>query len=333
MSYNISILIFAKLDWLTSSKRNHLISKKKEVIDFKRAFIYVHWSPELRPTKGEIHLLKLTKQLGLENIIILNLDSKHKLEDAFAHWDGLYTELIARKNIGRDLAGYRTALEFINVKRIEQIFFFNNSIYWLPSQLNSFMKSFISNDLDIISATVSHQPIRHMQSFALAARGKGVLDLAQAISKVRNTKSKRGTISFGEIKISKDLCKLGCFRWEGLIKYGDLIEEALTNTNLISQPRSNVILDIEARLNSIRYAVTNGLPLNPTHHLWFELYKLGFPGIKKDLIAKNPSRIPDLVMIKQLINPTDSSDLEYEKMGFLTNPKSIMDKVRRYFGF
>ena len=326
------ILLVAKIDWLFSSKRNQILYRAKNFESFSKVFVYVHWSLDLKPTIGEIELLKVTKKNGLQNLIVLNSDSKHGVEEYVKHWDDLCDEIVVRKNIGRDLAGYRAALEIIEKAEIKEIYFFNNSIMWLPEKLNSFLINFIDYKSKVYSATDSFQPVHHMQSFALAAKDEGVSELFEVMTKIRNTKTKRATIAFGEIKLSRDLSKKQGNKPDAFFKYSRLMVKAATETALKSQPRETVFPEIDARLNLLRAAATNGQPLNPTHHLWFELYTSGFPGIKRDLLKKNPSRIPDLLLLGPSVAESDAKLIAIEQQGFWFSPKSFTDKARRKIG-
>ena len=330
----MSMVIFlAKLDWLTSRKNDAIISGNNVNLNLVNVLIYVHWSKDLKPTSGEIELLKQSANAGLQNILVLNLDSKSISEQSLDEWQGLYSEIILRKNVGRDLAAYRSATRILEISKVQSIYFFNNSVFWLPSKMKIFFQHFISWDEEIFSATVSYQPVKHMQSFALGAKGKGVQIILDEIKKIRNTRSKRATISFGEIRLSRNLTKAKIKYSNGYFQYSDLIKEALNKTNLLSQSKSAINPATEERLNMIRGAVSNGKPLNPTHHTWLELYNLGFPGLKKDLLGKNKSRIPDLVNYEQYLENVDTKVLDMETVGFLTFPKTPVDRLRRKLGF
>jgi len=329
---NIFLILVAKLDWLTSNQKNAIFLQKFANIEFTDVFVYVHWSKDFRPTIGEAELLKQTLDAGLQNLVVLNVDSLPAGEQSLIQWEGLYTGIILRKNLGRDLAAYRVAASALNRSKVRKIFFFNNSVLWLPSKMKSFVKNFIKWDEEIYSATVSYHPIKHMQSFGMAAQNAGVSVLLREIDKIRNTRSKRATITFGEINISRNLSKSGIKFSNGYIQYSDLIQEALNRTNLLSQPTNVVNPAIEARLTMIRGAIANGTPLNPTHHTWLELYNLGFPGLKKDLAGKNKSRIPDLVTYTQYFDNIDSNSINMETLGFLTYPKTLVDRIRRKVG-
>lgn len=326
------IIGLAKFDWLTASKHDAIISKKIKDNELLDVFIYVHWSKELKPSPGEVELLTQASNAGLQNLLVLNADSILKANQAVPEWDGLCSGVIIRKNIGRDLAGYRAAIRILDESKVKRVFFFNNSIIWLPSRMKNFIEKFISINEDIYSATVSYQPTKHMQSFAMAAKNQGIPIFLDQMNQIRNTRSKRATISFGEIGISRNLTKLGVNFSSGLFSYSGLIMEALNRTNFLSQPTRIINRGIEARLEIIRGAVANGTPLNPTHHTWFELYTLGFPGLKKDLFTKNKSRIPDLVVLEEYFDELDKSMIDFEKIGFITFSKSWVERIRRKIG-
>jgi hypothetical protein len=330
--FRIGQISLAWLDWLTANKRDAIHERHSKETDLTDVFVYVHWSRDSRPTRGEVELLNQTKAFGLQNVVVLNLDNFNEANNSISGWDELSSSLILRKNIGRDLGGYRAAISVLEPGKIRRILFFNNSVIWLPMKMKMFIEEFASIDKQLYSATVSYQPVKHMQSFALAAKNQGVQILIDEIKKIRNTRSKRATIAFGEIRISRNLTKKGIGFSNGFFQYSDLIKRALTVTILTSQPRLVVDPLINERLAKLQYAVANGIPLNPTHHTWLELYELGFPGVKRDLFSKNKSRIPDLILVDQKIDELDAKCIEIETIGFLVSPKSITDILRRKLG-
>lgn len=323
------MILWSGLDWITSTKADSILSKSSPTSELTDVFVYVHWSPDMKPTLGEIELLTQTSKNGLQNIVVLNVDFPEAANKYLTNWQGLYTQIILRKNLGRDLAAYRASLPSLNGDSLKRVYFFNNSVLWLPAKMDEFLKTLTSAREDLYSATVSYQPARHMQTFALGAQYNGVKVLLREISKVRNTRLKRSTISYGEIRISKNLSRRKIRFSNGLFQYSGLVERALTKTALISQPSNIVHPAIDTRLNQIRIAVANGTPLNPTHHTWLELYLAGFPGVKKDLFSKNKSRIPDLYTYKQYFEEVDSNLIDMESIGFITSPKSLTDRLRR----
>ena len=330
--WRIFVISISTFDWLTSSRRDGVHSHKISSNKVDELFVYVHWSHDLIPTAGEIELLQQTKKLGINILIVFNVDNFEKAQVGLLNWDGLYDSFIVRKNNGRDLAAYRVAAKLIDSSKLKSIYFFNNSILWLPVKIKSFIEKFTDVDEKIYSATVSYHPIKHMQSFAIAAKGEGIPRLLYEITKLRNTRLKITTVTFGEIRISKKLTKHGVQFSNGLYQYSHLIKQALNKTVLLSQPAKIVNPSIEFRLDSIRSAIANGIPLNPTHHTWLELYNLGFPGLKKDLVSKNKSRIPDLVVYERYLHKKDADTLNMENLGFLTYPKTSTDKIRRKMG-
>jgi hypothetical protein len=69
----------------------------------------------------------------------------------------------------------------------------------------------------------------------------------------------------------------------------------------------------ESRNNEIPYVVIKrllrnrsflhaGIPQNPSHDYWLEMFESGFPGIKVDLVRNNPSDILDYeILISKLL--------------------------------
>jgi hypothetical protein len=72
-----------------------------------------------------------------------------------------------------------------------------------------------------------------------------------------------------------------------------------------------------------------GLPVNPSHSFWLEMLESGFPGIKIDLIRKNPSNIPDYLEIIKFLNDSGFSFKETNSLIYSNVNRSIALRVRQ----
>ena len=134
--------------------------------------------------------------------------------------------------------------------------------------------------------TDSYQPFFHFQSYFMCLKGKtAILQGKNWLETIRNWKCKTAAIEFGELRNAKFFKDSA----HALYPYSELIKLVELHHQ---KPELNKFT--KERLDFCLKNVLDGIPLNPTHHYYFELLQLGFPGIKRDLVKHNPSGIPDL---------------------------------------
>lgn len=278
-----------------------------------KLLIYAMWSSDGLPSKPDELLLKSFKNQGFDIVVAINADreTRRKLQNSVhAAWSTQTSILLVRKNRGRDMAAYRDALRYVKKQKLtySQVIFANNSVLWLPSKLDNFVSTLVElSNSPVYSATVSFQPFPHAQTFLFGANSNGIDAIEKALDSIRNTIMRTTAVIYGELKFAKSITKFGysptaLFEYKRILQkaYAALLGSCSTNNqNEIRSSRLKMLVASEAR----------GQALNPTHFMWLELYELGFPGIKKDLLYKNPSRIIDIPLLTQLIEEQDTSVL------------------------
>jgi 16S rRNA G527 N7-methylase RsmG len=72
-----------------------------------------------------------------------------------------------------------------------------------------------------------------------------------------------------------------------------------------------------------------GLPVNPSHSFWLEMLENGFPGIKIDLIRKNPSNVQDYIELVKLLNDSGFSLRDTNNLIYSNVSRSITVRIRQ----
>jgi hypothetical protein len=181
-----------------------------------------------------------------------------------------------RSNYGYDLAAVRDAFRLFN-ELPKSILILNSSVQYLPGGLEKMLFSSRMLDCDVIGATESFQNRSHFQSYFFYSQTElGIRSLSQEYERMRNWRSKRASVSFGELRIVENL-KRRNVRVGSLIPYQSAVEAALQNTSLIDD---SVLEDLK-----------RGVALNPSQHLWQVLLYLDLPIVKNVLLKYNPAKL------------------------------------------
>jgi hypothetical protein len=125
--------------------------------------------------------------------------------------------------------------------------------------------------------TESLQTRNHIQSYFFYSQTEvGILSLIQEYGRMRNWRTKRAAVAFGELRMMSNI-KSRKVQIGVLIPYRDLAAVALQNPNLVD---SGVLNELKM-----------GRKLNPTQHFWKVLFYFGIPLIKKTLLYDNPAHL------------------------------------------
>lgn len=193
--------IISLLDYLTASRCNSLKTSSSATANVNpKIAIYVSFRT-LHCDVYENALFEGLKAMGFSIIKIINGD-----ESKYFH---SFSETISRQNDGADLGAIRDIFSLLDTDKVTELFIFNSSLAYL-SNIGEFLQSIRQEEESQVTVGVqSYQKIMHFQSFFYYASGKGVFSLKESFRVVRNVRSKRSLINFGEIWISRRLIKSG----------------------------------------------------------------------------------------------------------------------------
>jgi hypothetical protein len=265
---------------------------------YERLLIYVHFSNDLIVQQWEIDSLKSLRELGFHVCFVTNLNDRQldTIPDHSNEYNSFSDVQIYRKNIGLDLGAYRDTLKIMKEKTnyisLDAVYFMNNSCFWDSSRMAEQYKRMISTKFDVCAAVISNQFVPHIQTYLFGANSKeGVTEIWKWLSKVKNWRHKKSVVLFGELRTNQII--------ESDISVGALVSEdkllesanvkCLENYKLLPSDVSRTC----SRLIENRQLAFAGIPVNPSHNYWLEVYELGFPGIKMDLLRSNPLNLPD----------------------------------------
>ena len=184
---------------------------------------------------------------------------------------------IQRPNLGRDLYSYAVGLKNINRNSLKHIVLINDSVIWEKGSANQFWKLASKSSYDVVGMTESKQGPYHLQSYAICINNVSTEALTP-IESLRPSLMKRTLVEFGEKKISRDWIRNG-------LSIGPLWKIESLDFGTIQF--SKYYGDDQEKISLL---LSKSVPLNPTIHLWAELFlKAGV--IKKSLLNKNPAKL------------------------------------------
>ena len=158
-----------------------------------------------------VNLLKVAKKIGLYTIAVntqkltdTELSDKKKIIDTYL---GIF-------NFGRDFGSYKKGFNYIFNKGLQKhaprIVMLNDSVFYEPSRLESFLKELIITKKEVLGATQNYEINYHIGSFCISF-AKSITNHKRFISYWRNfrrTDLRRVVIHRGEMGLSKVLSRI-----------------------------------------------------------------------------------------------------------------------------
>jgi hypothetical protein len=270
---------------------DHLTVRKKNLIkNIERITVLKHEKIAIYTTFNELHLDKWEDELFNELkrkhfliVLVVNEENGNKLFIPHHYEPSI---VFLRKNQGYDLAAVRDVLNLLEGKP-KQLLLINSSVAWFAKGVGEIIESSETSDC-IIGMVESLQTKRHIQSFFfLATSPKSVENLITIYSEMKNWKTKRATVRFGEIPILEKIISLNN-------NYKILFPYSITSKNF--------------ELNNPLITYYKERRLNPSVNMWFELLSSGFPGVKRNLfqIKSNQKFMRDKKSIGELLQQFDN---------------------------
>jgi len=323
------------IDYIFASRKSQVISVSghQELKDDLPLVIYVHYSSQNIVSEREKLTLLALQRIGFQTCLVINVNKKgpsinYSLENNRQFFDAL----CLRKNIGYDLGAYRDILVFLkNQKKTQgkRIYFMNNSVIWFPEMIESYFKELQSVEADVVAATISNQYIGHLQTYLFGANTEsGLRAIQKWLSSIKNWRLKRTIVARGELSTNSILIsnlQVAAHPSASMVQ-----ETALKKLVSFSNDVKNVTSTATIkRLQQNQDFAFAGLPVNPSHSFWLEMLENGFPGIKIDLIRKNPLNVQDYVELVKLLNDSGFSLNDTNNLIYSNVSRSITVRIRQ----
>jgi hypothetical protein len=263
----------------------------------------------------------LVASLQAQNIAVVVIDSSKAEPSGSVGAEAL----LWRKNSGFDFASWFTAFEKYEsvVAECDRLYLLNDSCIGPLAGLDDLLEKGWNLGTDVWSCTDSWNHGYHLQSYFLAFDMTTVARdaLRRFVEAYGNPLLKRDVITEGELAISRHLLAEGVqiaavYPYNSLVqsfldsferelgrKMGESSVRALREVNSTYLPQDVVAMTV------IFDSIRAGHPLNPTHAFWRQLLDVGFPFVKRDLMARDPSGMSDHTEILETLSKMSSQEL------------------------
>lgn len=253
--------------------------------DGRRIALYVQFSPTGALSGMVRRQLALYRDEGF-SVVLISVSPDFPEAD----WQAARAEaalIVHRVNHGRDFGAWRDLVGPV-LRRwpgAEELLLVNDSVLGPLAPLGPVFGGLRAGGEGLFGLIESHGAGAHLQSNLLLARGAAaVADLARFLQALRPSRSKWLVVQRGELALSGWMRARG-HRVGALFSYAAAIAEALRD------PDERVLLRTLAGGGELTDLLLQR-PLNPAHHLWRALLRLGCPFIKTELVRNNPWNLP-----------------------------------------
>jgi lipopolysaccharide biosynthesis protein len=275
-----------------------------------RVCVFVHFDRAGEIHDFVLHYLREIREAGFKIIFVSNAP---KLKPAAVQRvRSLAAIILRRANVGYDFGGYKDGLSLIpDLARVDLLLLANDSVYGPFRPLTDIL-SRRGNDAQFWGLTDSWDRAYHLQSYFLLF---GRVALAHEAfgrfwKSVRYVNSKGYVIRRYEVGLSRTLMKAG-LRGKALFPARTAALAVIESVRNGSLKNENFDDTGKRFLAAIYRALENGAPLNVSHYLWdYLIVEMGYPFVKRELIAKNPVSIPHIARWPEVIGSVSSYDTD-----------------------
>ena len=233
--------------------------------------------------------------------------------DAVALLHPFISEFVHRRNIGHDFGAYKDGIARLGpLDRYDNLLLMNDSCYGPFRSLSEVDEQACASGADIFSITDSWDFRYHLQTYYLWIGERALRSAAftEFWSALLHSQPREMVIANGEVRFTQMMLKAGLTA-RALCPYGVAAQYAKA-TALARLGRPALLMSEEKRyLEFLVNAITYRQSLNPTHFFWDVLItQCGMPFIKRDLLRRNPARIPGLLDWEDVVGGLDVADLQ-----------------------
>jgi lipopolysaccharide biosynthesis protein len=282
---------------------------EKSLDDVKDVAIFVHFD-----RCGQVHdyimfYLRALRDAGFEILFVSN--GRGLTREALARVSPLCVGILCRRNVGYDFGAYRDGLRWLgNPSRFRRILLANDSVYGPFFDLKTVLAR-CDDSASVWGMTDSWSGGYHLQSYFLLLNHSTLVStrFGEFWDELLLLQSKRLIIRHYEIGFTKTMLRDG-LRCDALFRYRTAAQDFALASNAGKLSNEALTPKIRDFFASVRRHVDEGRPLNPMHHFWDHMIgNLHCPFIKRELLARNPARIPHAYLWERLIRSVSTYDI------------------------
>jgi lipopolysaccharide biosynthesis protein len=222
--------------------------------------------------------------------------------------------ILRRKNVGLDFGNFKDAIARIpDLSRLDSLLLANDSVYGPFHPLAPLIERMDLTAGDVWSITDNWTWRFHLQTYFVLF-GRRALEseaFRRFWRRVRYAQAKTAVIMWCEFGLTRSMIR-GGLRCRALFPHR-AVALAMTEAHHSAKGRGKDRLDPRRKRFSamVADAIEEGLPLNLTHFLWdFLIAEMGCPFVKRDLLQRNPVRVPGLQRWEEVIRSVSQYDTD-----------------------
>ncbi len=276
----------------------------------RRVVVFVHFDRGGRVHDYALHYLRALRESGFEVLFVSN--GRPLNREAVARLHPLCGRIVCRRNVGYDFAAYRCGLRLLgDLGRFEAVVLANDSVYGPLFDLRGVLAR-CDDTAAVWGITDSWSGRYHLQSYFLLLRGAALRHpaLLRFWSGVLPIQSKSWIVRRYELGFTQAMLRAG-------LPCAALFPYRAAAADLLEQARQGAFEDpalppaMREFLGELVEKVEAGVPLNAMHHFWDHLIaRLRCPFIKRELLSRNPVRIPHVHLWQRLVGSVSVYDTE-----------------------
>jgi lipopolysaccharide biosynthesis protein len=270
-----------------------------------KVVVFAHFDPHGRVHRFVMHQLRQLQALGYATVFVTN---SGKLDPvSLGELKPLVAKILLRENVGYDFGAYKDGIAALgDLGALEQLILANDSVYGPFRDLSGVIENLQADPGDAVAVTDSWEVRYHLQSYFLCFK-RNVLsspEFQQFWRGLKYVDNKHYVVRHYEVGLSQLLLRLQ-FNCRALYPYeqaAKLFHDKLMAMDLASEEFKAMPERNQDYYQSLRHNIDMGVPINGSHFLWEVLLtEMGCPYIKRELLSKNPMKVPGLMRLDALI--------------------------------
>ena len=274
-----------------------------------RVAVFVHYDRQGVVHDFVWHYLRQLHDLGYAIVFTSNaprLAQPEMLRD-------LCALVIRRDNVGYDFGAYKEGIAAIpDLGAVDTLLLANDSVYGPLHHLAGVLDRMDPQGADVWGASDSWEFSFHLQSYFLVFHRAALASPAFTAfwKKLRYVQSKTWIVRRYEVGLTRAL-RRGGLRCRAAFPYrraASALIEAVVERNVAGDGLDPVR---KTFIQQVFRTVNAGVPLNGTHFFWdYLISQMDFPFLKRDLLQKNPARIPLLNYWERVVKQSTDYDTD-----------------------
>ncbi|WP_353861994.1 rhamnan synthesis F family protein [Azospirillum formosense] len=276
----------------------------------RRVAVFVHYDRHGTIHDFVLHYLRQLADTGFAIVLVSNAPSLP--ESAVALLRKHCALVLRRDNVGYDFGAYKEGIAAIpDLTALDTLLLANDSVYGPLHHIAGVLDRMEPDGADVWGASDSWEVSFHLQSYFLVFHRNALASRAFADfwARLRYVQSKTWIIRKYEVGLTRAMRRAG-LRCRAAFPYRQAAA-ALVEAVVERGVMENADPVRKSFIQQVFRTVDAGQPLNATHFFWdYLIAQMDFPFLKRELLQKNPARIPLLSYWERVVKQSSDYDTE-----------------------